>query len=328
MANEMADSMNKLRSTFDKEEIIAISDEEFEMDWILRGGPWSFDNQLPMLQRWKKGMIVGNIKMENSSLWVQIWGAPLDMISSQVAKQIGGHLGEVEEVEWKKKRDDVNFFMHVRVALPISKPLWRGGFIAGTDGKHYWVDYKYERLPIFCHYCGVLGHDFKNYAAHYAAEKNGGIREYQYGESLKAIGGCSRGSASQSTGAKSSLVEGAGRDYMKSFDLRGQGMRETAMVQVAGPGNPNGINKEISENLGNVAKISDNEEAGHVNVTDVDSGHKWVSPSVLPLVQNINDSYTGFEKDLVVSNLEGVQADYQVDGLAWWSNKGTHVTIT
>nr|POF16014.1 hypothetical protein CFP56_75990 [Quercus suber] len=102
---------------------------------------------------------------------------------------------------------------------------------------------------------------------------------------------------------------------MKSFDLRGQGMRETAMVQVAGPGNPNGINKEISENLGNVAKISDNEEAGHVNVTDVDSGHKWVSPSVLPLVQNINDSYTGFEKDLVVSNLEGVQADYQVDGL-------------
>ena len=45
------------------------------------------------------------------------------MNSPQVAKQIGGRLGEVEEVEWKKKRDDVNFFMRVRVALPISKPL-------------------------------------------------------------------------------------------------------------------------------------------------------------------------------------------------------------
>ena len=45
---------------------------EFEMDKVLRGGPWSFDNQLLMLQRWKKGMVVGNIRMEKASLWVQI----------------------------------------------------------------------------------------------------------------------------------------------------------------------------------------------------------------------------------------------------------------
>ena len=37
---------------------------EFEMERILRGGPWSFDNPLLILQRWKKGMTVGNIKME------------------------------------------------------------------------------------------------------------------------------------------------------------------------------------------------------------------------------------------------------------------------
>ena len=48
----------------------------------------------------------------------------------------------MEEVEWKKMKDDVNFFMQVRVALPISKPLRRGGFIARTDGERYWVDFK------------------------------------------------------------------------------------------------------------------------------------------------------------------------------------------
>ena len=41
---------------------------EFEMDRILRGGPWPFDNQLLMLQRWKKGMTVGNIRMVTASL--------------------------------------------------------------------------------------------------------------------------------------------------------------------------------------------------------------------------------------------------------------------
>ena len=29
---------------------------KFDMDQIIRGGPWSFDNQLLLLKRWKKGM--------------------------------------------------------------------------------------------------------------------------------------------------------------------------------------------------------------------------------------------------------------------------------
>lgn len=57
------------------------------------------------------------------------------MISPQVAKEVGGRLGEVEEVKWKKTKDDINFFMRVRVALPISKPLRRGGFLVGLDGE-------------------------------------------------------------------------------------------------------------------------------------------------------------------------------------------------
>ena len=45
---------------------------EFDLERILRGGPWSFDNQLLLLQRWKKGMTMGNIRLELASLWVQI----------------------------------------------------------------------------------------------------------------------------------------------------------------------------------------------------------------------------------------------------------------
>ena len=54
---------------------------EFNLDRILRGGPWSFDNQLQLLQRWKEGMTVGNIRLESTSLCVQIWDAPFDMVS-------------------------------------------------------------------------------------------------------------------------------------------------------------------------------------------------------------------------------------------------------
>ena len=181
MADEVADSMDRMKLTSEEEEVITISDEgrvealescqlsligkfltcksfnkmaakntirrvwgldkslqilevgpnlfqfkfqsEFEMDRVLRGGLWSFDNQLLMLQRWKKGMTIGNIRMDKASIWVQIWGFPFDMISPRVAKEVGNRLGEIEEVEERKWKDDVNFFLRVRVALPITKPI-------------------------------------------------------------------------------------------------------------------------------------------------------------------------------------------------------------
>ena len=42
-------------------------------------------------------MTVENIIMETASLWIQIWGAPLDMFSSQVAKEVGSRLGAIED---------------------------------------------------------------------------------------------------------------------------------------------------------------------------------------------------------------------------------------
>ena len=75
----------------------------------------------------------------------------------------------------------------------------RGGFIAGSDGARSWVTFKYERLPLFCHYCDLLGHDVKHCASHFAVSRNGGEVDYQYGESLRALGGRPRPFPSRNT---------------------------------------------------------------------------------------------------------------------------------
>ena len=46
-----------------------------------------------------------------------IWFSP------QIAKEVGSRLGIVKEVEWKQRQDDPSFFMRVKVALLIRKPL-------------------------------------------------------------------------------------------------------------------------------------------------------------------------------------------------------------
>lgn len=74
-------------------------------------------------------------------------------------------------MERRRGQDTPNYFMRVRVALPVSKPLRWGGFIEDSDGERTWVKFKYERLLVFCYYCGNLGHDAHHCASHYAVEK-------------------------------------------------------------------------------------------------------------------------------------------------------------
>lgn len=110
---------------------------KFELERVLREGPWTFDNQVLMLCRWEVGMTTRNIKFETVSMWVQIWGSPFDMVCPQVAMEVGHRLGTIEEVEQRNKQDLQNLFMRVKVSIPIAKLIWRGGvYLTQTDKKH------------------------------------------------------------------------------------------------------------------------------------------------------------------------------------------------
>ena len=137
---------------------------EFDLERVLRSGLWTFDNQVLLLVRWKAGMTASNVRFDLVSFWVQIWGAPFDMVSPKVVEEIGSRLGVVEEVEKRLKQDTPGLFMRVKVALPISKPLWRGAFVARSSGQRTWVSFRYERLALFCHHYELLGHDLKHCA--------------------------------------------------------------------------------------------------------------------------------------------------------------------
>lgn len=49
-----------------------------------------------------------------------------------------------------------------RVEFNLDDPLKLGQLLQ-LDGKAFWLDFRYERLPHFCYSCGRLGH----YAMYY-----------------------------------------------------------------------------------------------------------------------------------------------------------------
>lgn len=123
---------------------------EFDMERTIHDGPWTFDNQLLLVQKWHRGMTAKNVNLDLASLWIQIWDAPFDMVSPTVAKEVGGRLGKVEEVERRRNPDDQNIFMRVKVVLPILNRLGGGliylvqmvnehGAISNMRGCHFSV---------------------------------------------------------------------------------------------------------------------------------------------------------------------------------------------
>ena len=110
---------------------------EFEMDRVLKGGPWSFDNQVLLLTNWKAGMTTDNVRFDSVALWVQIWGTPFDLVSPKITETEGSRLGSVVEVEKKEKSEGQSYFMRVKVAILIAKPIRRGAFLASSDDKSH-----------------------------------------------------------------------------------------------------------------------------------------------------------------------------------------------
>uniref|UniRef100_A0A7N2M0K3 DUF4283 domain-containing protein n=1 Tax=Quercus lobata TaxID=97700 RepID=A0A7N2M0K3_QUELO len=74
---------------------------EFQMARILKDGPWSFDNQ--------------------------------EMATRDVATNIDGQIGTVEDVEKRRSNDSQSLFMRVRVSVSVSKPLIRGFFVSDFE---------------------------------------------------------------------------------------------------------------------------------------------------------------------------------------------------
>lgn len=73
---------------------------------------------------------------------------------------MGRKLGKISEVQIQLPVGYVGAFIRVRDNLDVNKRLERFVLIT-KEGKKDWYMVKYEKMPIFCNQCGLLGHWFE-----------------------------------------------------------------------------------------------------------------------------------------------------------------------
>ncbi|KAH7862150.1 hypothetical protein Vadar_000729 [Vaccinium darrowii] len=159
---------------------------ETDLIRVLAGSPWLFNNQLIVLQRCMEGVKPDGINFSFSPFWIQLRAIPLEFMSTDVGKKMMVGFGEVEDVVMAKLNGNQGRCLRVKVELDIKKPLPRGKKIYTANWEPVLVPFQYEKLPFFCHYCGVVGHDDRACLGKYNDMKAGILKENQYGGWLKA----------------------------------------------------------------------------------------------------------------------------------------------
>ncbi|MBA0674863.1 hypothetical protein Goari_016435 [Gossypium aridum] len=90
--------------------------------------------------------------------WVQIHDVPVGLFSENFAKQLGNFVGVFLEYDASNLGKDNRNYMRIRVQIDVRNPLKRKKQVMSSGIRSY-VKFKYERLSLFCFFCGRLGHN-------------------------------------------------------------------------------------------------------------------------------------------------------------------------
>lgn len=125
---------------------------------ILQGQPWHFDKFPLVLAEIDKAIKPSDLEIFYLPIWVRFYDIPFKGRDNEAnAMILGNSIGRFMEMERQSK---IRFekSLGIRVQLDVREPLKESVKIRIRGGKVCILPVKYERLPLFCFYCGRMGH--------------------------------------------------------------------------------------------------------------------------------------------------------------------------
>lgn len=184
------------------------------------------------------------IKFDRLELRVRILALKPQLMIVKVGNEIAKPIGNVLHIEADNKGRCWGRFMQLRVEVDVNEPLVRWVTIFSSRDKStekYKV--KFERLPLYCFSCGVLGHSSLACPSPAEQEEDNSLpyvaKRLCVTEENKKSSGTRSGNASSSAGtdqfAKASKI--SSRGSLRPTNTRGRGkFSEGAAPEVDGEG--------------------------------------------------------------------------------------------
>jgi hypothetical protein len=129
-------------------------------DWkrIMEEGPWLFRDCALMLENFDGATTTPTVIPSKVKVWIQIHKIPPLYRTEKIVKQLASKVGEVDKVEMQVASDGKGEFHKARVNLVSTEPLRRFVTLSPEGFKDMVMQVKFEKIPKFCDYCGLMGH--------------------------------------------------------------------------------------------------------------------------------------------------------------------------
>lgn len=115
-----------------------------------------------VLRKLEQGGDPLSVNLDSCEFYVQASGLPITLMHAEMAEVLGHAMGSFLDFDSRPHKDYVGSSLRFRVAIDITKPLRRIIKALGPNQQEIESRIRYERLPNFCYYCGVLGHLVKD----------------------------------------------------------------------------------------------------------------------------------------------------------------------
>ncbi len=166
--------------------LVFVFEDETDRERVMQGEPWAYDKHLVVFQRIEDDEAIAEVDFKYTSFWVQLHGIPIRRMNHEAATILGSSLGKIAHVSEGGEAIGGGQAMRIRVSVDITKPLCRGRRAKLEKDKETWISFKYERLPNFCYWCGLLTHTDKD--CHFWLRNQDTLRmeDQQFGAWLRA----------------------------------------------------------------------------------------------------------------------------------------------
>ncbi|KAL2251960.1 UNVERIFIED_CONTAM: hypothetical protein Sindi_2318300 [Sesamum indicum] len=143
------------------------------MEDVIEGGPWLYQGQPIILQKWKPGMVLRKLQHTEVPVWIKIRHLPVELWTEEGLSTVASGVGKPLYPDAITRACTRLDFARVCVMLDVTSNLPKHIIIMTPDEEGgespCKVDVEYEWIPPKCKSCMTLGHSAKECTPHETA---------------------------------------------------------------------------------------------------------------------------------------------------------------